>query len=54
MRHFRILLEILHPQGLSEDDVDSGEVALHSLQGTISWIAFQRWHEPYFEASNVF
>lgn len=49
MRHFRILLEILHPQGLSEDDVDSGEVALHSLQGTISWIAFQRWHEPYFE-----
>lgn len=51
MRDFRTLLEILHPNNLSEDDIDSGEVALHSSRGTISWFDFEKWHNPYFEVS---
>ena len=49
MRHFKELLQVMHPEGLSEDDIDSGEVALHSRAGTITWAAFQKWHNPYFE-----
>ena len=51
MRHFRELLELLHPDSLTEDDIDSGEVALSSAQETISWFHFERWHGPYFEVS---
>ena len=51
MRYFRKLLQILHPHNLSEDDIDSGEVALHSAQGTITWSLFEKWHKPYFEVS---
>jgi hypothetical protein len=49
MRNFRELLKLLHPDSLSEDDIDSGEVALNSVQGTISWFHFEKWHGPYFE-----
>lgn len=49
MQFFRELLKLLHPEGLSEDDIDSGEVALHSVAGSISWTAFEKWHTPYFE-----
>jgi hypothetical protein len=49
MRLFKELLQAIHPEGLSEDAIDSGEVALHSRVGTITWAAFQKWHNPYFE-----
>ncbi|EGB03415.1 hypothetical protein AURANDRAFT_72734 [Aureococcus anophagefferens] len=36
MQFFRELLKLLHPEGLSEDDIDSGEVALHSGHSPMS------------------
>jgi len=53
MQFFRELLKLLHPEGLSEDDIDSGEVALHSVAGSISWTAFEKWHTPYFEVRSI-
>lgn len=49
MTHFRHLLQLLHPEGLGDDDYDAGEVALHSDSGRITWEEFERWHTPYFE-----
>ncbi|KAJ8602483.1 hypothetical protein CTAYLR_001214 [Chrysophaeum taylorii] len=48
-RHFRTLLRTLHPEGLSDEDYDAGEVALHSSSGKITWALFERWHTPYFD-----
>lgn len=45
----RELLQLLHPDSLSEDDIDSGEVALYSLHGKLTWFQFEQWHEPYFK-----
>lgn len=49
MTHFRHLLQLLHPDGLGDDDYDAGEVALHSDSGRITWEEFERWHTPYFD-----
>jgi hypothetical protein len=49
----RELLQLLHPDSLSEDDIDSGEVALYSLHGKLTWFQFEQWHEPYFKVDNA-
>mmetsp|Transcript_31055 Transcript_31055/g.96074 ORF Transcript_31055/g.96074 Transcript_31055/m.96074 type:complete len:170 (+) Transcript_31055:1792-2301(+) len=49
MRHFRRLVNMLHPEGITEDDIDSGEISLHSRSGNVTWPAFEKWHRPYFE-----
>lgn len=49
MQQFRNLLVVIHPEGVTEEDVDGGEVALHSRAGAITWPAFESWHAPYFE-----
>ena len=53
MQDFRELLQTLHPEKLSEDDIDSGEVALHSVTGQVTWPLFEKWHTPYFEVSQL-
>lgn len=50
MRHFRELLSILHPGEISEDDIDSGEVALHSTSDLVTWDQFLKWYDPYFKS----
>lgn len=51
MQHFREALATIHPEGLSEDDIDSGEVALHSRAGRVTWPVFERWHRSHFEGA---
>ena len=53
MRYFRELLLLLHPEGLSEDDIDSGEVALHSASHTITWVQFEKWHSSRFKMNRA-
>ena len=53
MQYFRELLQKIHPENLTEDDIDSGEVALHSAAGVVTWSAFEKWHTPYFEVVDM-